>query len=267
MLALITMQDMPPIDLQHHILEVSVEPQIKIHAIEAGPQNSTRTIVFIHGYGGWAEQWLHQFRCFGQSSRVIALDLRGHSKSDKPHSQYTNDEFLRDFESSFDQLNVEKPFTIVGHSYGAALASEYAAAHPENIEKIILLNAAVNYAVPFYLEIPFWVPNIIFDAVLSLINKIRLAYAAPSYVLKSLYWNSLSKWQGKNVLMRIDKPTLVLAPKSDPILNKLKMEAVWESTPNSQVEIIPTRTHMTMTKQPGVVNSAIAKFLELEDCG
>src|SRR6266853_5430561 len=50
------------------------------------PGGQTPTLVFVHGYGGNALQWLYQLRFFGQTMRVIAPELRGHGHSDDPPS-------------------------------------------------------------------------------------------------------------------------------------------------------------------------------------
>jgi pimeloyl-ACP methyl ester carboxylesterase len=56
--------------------------------------------------------------------RVIALDARGHGRSDKPHdpAAYENDAMARDARALLDHLNVER-VDIVGYSMGALVAT------------------------------------------------------------------------------------------------------------------------------------------------
>src|SRR5215468_9511750 len=56
----------------------------RISVIDIQPEGYTQTLVLIHGYGGRALQWLYQLRAFGQTTRVIAPELRGHGGSDDP---------------------------------------------------------------------------------------------------------------------------------------------------------------------------------------
>ena len=53
----------------------------RISVLDIQPEDATHTLVFVHGYGGSALQWLYQLRFFGQTMRVVAPDLRGHGLS------------------------------------------------------------------------------------------------------------------------------------------------------------------------------------------
>jgi len=254
------------LEIQQHVIEISQRPQVKLHVMEGGPENPQKTIIFVHGYGGWSEHWLHQIKCFKESARVIAFDLRGHSRSDKPKSDYNLELFINDFEALFNKLDVKEPFTLVGHSIGAALVSQYAELHPDSVEELVLINPSVNYAGPFFAPLAFLVPDVIFDFVLSIINKIRYAYSAPSYVMKSFYRDGLLKWDPASVLSKLTIPTLILASTTDPVFSQTDMKAVHELIPHSQFKSIATSSHMTMTRRPEIVNEEIATFLNLPSC-
>ena len=66
------------LDLYRHEVRVSTNPLVRLSAIDISPDHPQRTIVFIHGFGGQAEQWHYQLQKFSLENRVIALDLRGH---------------------------------------------------------------------------------------------------------------------------------------------------------------------------------------------
>ena len=76
------------LDLYRHEVRVSTNPLVRLSAIDISPDRPQRTIVFIHGFGGYAGQWVYQLQKFSLANRVIALDLRGHGLSDKPTSGY-----------------------------------------------------------------------------------------------------------------------------------------------------------------------------------
>src|SRR5436305_1578948 len=102
--------------------------------------HTTRTLVFVHGYGGNALQWLYQLRFFGQTMRVIAPELRGHGHSDDPEAlPYTMDGLVDDLETVLKELDVQRPFSLISHSFGGAVATEYALRHPEDVGSLVLI--------------------------------------------------------------------------------------------------------------------------------
>lgn len=253
-------------EMQSHMLVVSETPRVQLHVIESGPRNASKTIVFIHGYGGWATQWLAQMQCFEGQARVIAIDLRGHGDSDRPKSKYSSDELLGDLEKAFQLLNIKKPFVLVGHSFGAALVAEYAVRHPGDVEELVLLNASSSYAVSALLRLPLSLPDWLIDGVLNTINSRILVYAAPSFVLKALYWDALSQWNASDYFGKITVPTLVISPTGDPIFSQQEMDKVAQMITNSKQIKIKVSTHMTMMRRPVEVNQAVAHFLGLSGC-
>ena len=63
------------LDLYRHEVRVSSSPLVRLSAIDISPDRPQRTFVFIHGFGGQAEQWHYQLQTFSIENRVIALDL------------------------------------------------------------------------------------------------------------------------------------------------------------------------------------------------
>ena len=64
------------LDLCRHEVRVSTSPLVRLSAIDISPEHPPRTFVFLHGFGGHAEQWQYQLQKFSLENRVIALDLR-----------------------------------------------------------------------------------------------------------------------------------------------------------------------------------------------
>ena len=63
------------IELYRRIIYAPAEGTVRrLSVIDIEPEAATRTLVFIHGYGGNSSQWIYQLRFFGQSMRVIAPD-------------------------------------------------------------------------------------------------------------------------------------------------------------------------------------------------
>src|SRR5512138_3096801 len=104
------------LDLYRHEIRVCTNPLVRLSAIDISPDHPRRTFVFIHGFGGQAEQWQYQLQYFALDNRVIALDIRGHGLSDAPSSGYNMDQLIADIETALILLKVKGKFVLVGHS-------------------------------------------------------------------------------------------------------------------------------------------------------
>ena len=97
----------------------------RISVIDIDPEGATQTLVFVHGFGGNVSQWLYQLRFFGQTMRVVAPELRGHGHSDDPSSlAYTMAGLVDDLETVLKELDVQRPFSLISHSFSGAVATE-----------------------------------------------------------------------------------------------------------------------------------------------
>ena len=124
------------LELYRREVRISTHPLVRLSAIDIAPEHPQWTMVFVHGFGGQAIQWKHQLRKFGNANRVIALDLRGHGQSDKPHGDYTMSQIQTDLASALETLGVTGKFILIGHSFGGAIVTEYAHAHPERVARL-----------------------------------------------------------------------------------------------------------------------------------
>src|SRR4030067_531404 len=117
------------LELYRHDVRVRVRPEVRLSVIDISPEQPLRTIVFLHGFGGKAVQWIYQLHEFSNNNRVIAIDLRGPGQSDRPRSGYEVGTLKSDVEGVLDALGINQKIVLVGHSFGGAIASEFALSH------------------------------------------------------------------------------------------------------------------------------------------
>lgn len=86
-------------------------------------------LIFLHGWGQSADAWAPLFS--GQLAErfsLLALDLRGHGRSDKPASGYADaTNWAADVAAALDRLGVpgRRPAIVVGWSYGGLVIADY----------------------------------------------------------------------------------------------------------------------------------------------
>jgi pimeloyl-ACP methyl ester carboxylesterase len=100
-------------------------------------------IVMVHGLAANLAFWyLKLVPGLVRSRRVTVYDLKGHGRSDMPPRGYSPTEMAKDLGGLLDALEIERA-DIVGHSFGGAVALEYAARHPERVRSLTLADATV----------------------------------------------------------------------------------------------------------------------------
>lgn len=107
-------------------------------------QDAEKTILLIHGFGGSATNWLSVIpQLADEGYRVVAVDLKGFGLSDKKidgdFSHKSQAKFLNSFVKELNLKNI----SIVGHSMGGNIATMYVQEYPAEVEKLVLVNAAV----------------------------------------------------------------------------------------------------------------------------
>jgi pimeloyl-ACP methyl ester carboxylesterase len=107
------------------------------HDIDPGKPS----VVFVHGAGLDHSWWGLQSRYFGYHGyNVVAVDLPAHGRSAGP--ALTSIGEMADWvRKVLDQRKIASAI-LVGHSMGALVALEFAARHPQAVEKIALIGAA-----------------------------------------------------------------------------------------------------------------------------
>ncbi len=117
---------------------------VRIHYQEAGHEDAP-PLILIHGFISSNLVWNEVFLPLANAGfRVIAPDLPGYGYSDKPRNgEYTIASQARAVLALMDRLGIEKA-TIVGASYGGAIAALMAIDCPERVSRLVLVGAVSN---------------------------------------------------------------------------------------------------------------------------
>jgi len=104
--------------------------QLRIHYLRWDSPDQTQPVLLLHGLASNARIWeLVGPQLAELGWPAIAPDARGHGLTDKPDGDYGFKTFRGDLLALIDILNLERPL-LVGHSWGAAIALDYAAQFP-----------------------------------------------------------------------------------------------------------------------------------------
>jgi long-chain acyl-CoA synthetase len=245
-------------DLYRHEIRVSNDPLVRLSVIDISPDRPQRTFVFLHGFGGQADQWRYQLQRFSLENRVVAPDMRGHGLSEKSASSYDMPLLMQDLAIALEKLKVKGKFVLVGHSFGGALATDFACAYPEQVEALVLIATAGEFKLNWLYRLGLHMP----DSLLRLIGPLtRNWLSAPPHALKPFYRNNLSKWKGWDKFSQLQVPTLVIRGHRDLVFAQPLYDKVAKSIPLAEEADIGVSGHMVMLERREAVNRAIERFL------
>ena len=100
------------------------------------------TILLIHGYSASLHTWEPWVQRLSEQYRVVSIDLPGHGLTRAPAGYRANIENFRDAVAEFVQAYGLTRFAIAGNSMGGNVAWSYALAHPDQLDALILVDAA-----------------------------------------------------------------------------------------------------------------------------
>jgi len=96
------------------------------------------TLILLPGFLGTIESdWRRFIPDFARHFHVIAVDLRGHGKTDNPSGSLHFDALLDDLHILVDTLEIDRAF-LCSHGLLSSLPIAYAVRHPERVQGIIL---------------------------------------------------------------------------------------------------------------------------------
>jgi len=109
-----------------------------IRYYEAGQGSA---VILLHGLGSSKEAWFANIAAVAAKYHVYAIDQIGFGHSDKPLLDYKIATFS-DFLQGFMQLQNLTKATLVGNSLGGWIALDFAARHPDMVDKLVLVDSA-----------------------------------------------------------------------------------------------------------------------------
>jgi pimeloyl-ACP methyl ester carboxylesterase len=117
---------------------VATAGNVRIHYVIGG---SGPLVTLLHGVPQHWREWRLVMPALAEAGyTVVAPDLRGFGHSDKPLDGFDAGTVAEDIRQVIAKLGrVQEKVRIVGHDVGSAVAYAWAAAHPEQVEQLVLM--------------------------------------------------------------------------------------------------------------------------------
>ena len=128
--------DIGNVTFSHNMVSVN---GIQLHYVTGGQGDP---IVLLHGWPETWYEWRHIMPALAKNYTVIAPDLRGLGDSSKPLTGYDGKTLAEDIHQLVTQLGFKTIF-LVGHDIGTQVAYSYAAAHPTEVKKLVVMDLTI----------------------------------------------------------------------------------------------------------------------------
>jgi pimeloyl-ACP methyl ester carboxylesterase len=97
-------------------------------------------LLLIHGIGDNSETWNDVVPHLAENYTVIAPDLLGHGRSDKPRADYSVAAYANGMRDLLSVLGIEH-VTVVGHSLGGGVAMQFCYQFPHMVDRLVLVSS------------------------------------------------------------------------------------------------------------------------------
>jgi pimeloyl-ACP methyl ester carboxylesterase len=249
---------------------------LRIH-YERGGQGPL--LVLLHGLGSNAKSWQHQLQDLAGEYDVVAWDMRGYGSSSDPEGPFTMADVAADLAGLIDHLGFEKAH-LCGLSMGGVLGLEFYGRFPQRVRSLILAGAnagqaalsdeervqrleqrlagAAEPAGPARQRTPMLLsadapPDVVAEAeaIMAEIHPEGYRYAAQAF----------AQTDEREVLPRIDVPTLVIWGECDTLCSREEVDYLVERIPGARLALIPRAGHLSNQENPSAFNDAVRRFL------
>jgi 3-oxoadipate enol-lactonase len=236
-------------------------------------------IVLVHGLGGSLHSWYGVIEVLSTNHHVVALDLRGHGRSDTGRGAFSISAWAQDVEALIGALELPA-VTLVGHSLGTLVAQQLAVTKPATVDHLVLLGG-ISYFEPPMKEayaaraerveaegmdaiVDDWLPG-------ALHPRTHAKLPQLTGLLRDLMLRNDPKQYAKacRALAKapaieredIGQPTLLLVGDHDRSTPMSMTEELHRQIPVSRVRVIPAASHWAQLEQPDHIAAAILEFL------
>lgn len=253
-------------------------------AIAYDVRGQGRPLVLIHGVGVGRWGWEPVVDRLARQFRVITIDNRGIGASDAPVGSYSTRVMAADVVAVLDDAGVASA-SVVGTSLGGMVAQELALAHPERVDRLVLVATIPGgrLTAPMPLKTAYlltWAPLMRSEQRLRGFVEHSLGPETlrrrPKVVRrlmarKRAHPQSEHAWRAQataGVLFdplgrqrRITQPTLVLQGTADQVVNPVNAELLADLIPGARLRHVEGAGHLIAWDQPRRFTRLVAGFL------
>jgi pimeloyl-ACP methyl ester carboxylesterase len=247
---------------------------LKIFYIEKG---KGQPFILLHGGIGTAEfNWKNHIEYYSRNFRVLALDSRGHGKTNNPSGEFSYKLMADDVAAFIQEMDLEKPF-IMGWSDGGQIALEIGIRHPGLVKALIAGGVLSEITDHYSSTMKYWGINGPGEVDLEKMMEVipQFTQKLPelhSSIYGDEYWKKLlqdishmwldpSSFPGR-LIEQINTPILIIAGDRDEAISIDECVKIYKQIPNAELAVIPNADHFVYETKSELFNNTVLEFLK-----
>jgi pimeloyl-ACP methyl ester carboxylesterase len=255
--------------------------------LEAGPAGSDEAVLFVHGNPGSSRDWADLVLRLGAFVRAVAVDLPGFGQADKPVAfDYTVAGYARHLEALQQTLGIRRTHLVL-HDFGGPFGLAWAAAHPDRLASVTLVDTGVLTGYHWHLVAWLWRTPLVGEVLQAATSRRWFQWALdrsnprplPRDFIDRMY-DDYDRRTRQVVLwlyrathradvtggprdrpFETDVPALVLWGKADPFVPVRFAEQQRQTFKRAKVVIFPEAGHWPFIDDPEGVAAEVVPFL------
>lgn len=259
-------------------------PSVALSGVDLWVQHDGRgdgaPVVLLHGLGSSSADWTRQIPVFASAHRVLTIDLRGHGRSRPARGRLTVERMARDVGDALAALG-ERSAHVIGLSLGGCVGLTLAAAHPERVQSLTLVNAFARLTpsgpsgvarMLRRLGLVCFAPMPVVAAHVARTlfprpdqaDAYRAAVTSLSRSSRRVYlltMAAIARFDGRPQLGLVRCPTLLVVGERDRTVPRAAAETLRRGIPHARLLVVPDSGHATPYDQPDIFNRAVLDFI------
>jgi len=242
-------------------------------------------VLFVQGLGYDRNGFGPLPQLLADEFRAVLFDNRGVGDSDAPEGPYSVTQLATDAVAVLDAAGIETAH-VLGVSLGGFIAQELALAHPDRVDKLVLVSTAPGSVPPSHpmpergveafarfqeldreAGLRLMVENSLGDHgvrerpdLVEEIYRYRL-HRAPSLAAWQAQAYAGATFDAYDRIPAIAAPTLIIQGGGDTVVNPLNGELLAERIPNARLHLVPERGHLVLWQEAAMLAPIVRQFL------
>ena len=258
----------------------------QLHVVEKGNPNG-KPILFIHGVSQCWLTWLRQLDSpLGDNYRLVAMDLRGHGKSEKPRDGYGDSRlWADDVHGVIAASGLDHPL-LCSWSYGSLVILDYLRYYGEDairgvnfvggVTKLGGEEAAAVFDPAFFALVPGFCSTDVETSLQALNGLLKRAYAqelsaedhyrmlgynatVPPHVRQGLLSRAIDN---DDLLPKLRKPFLITQGMKDAVVKSSVISEQMNKIKHARIQLIEEAGHACFWEIAETFNQNLSEFIE-----